>query len=58
MRGKLKEAAAAKPWRICFKDVGGLLTPERARTLIPVVLKAAGDIPVDFTPIATAAMHR
>ena len=31
---KAKEAAAAKPWRICFKDVGGLLTPDRARTLI------------------------
>ena len=45
---KSQEAAAAKPWRICFKDVGGLLTPDRARTLIPVVLKAAGDIPVEF----------
>jgi len=45
---KAKEAAATKPWRICFKDVGGLLTPERARTLIPVVLKNAGDIPVEF----------
>jgi oxaloacetate decarboxylase alpha subunit len=45
---KAKEAAAAKPWRICFKDVGGLLSPERARTLIPVVLKAAGNIPVEF----------
>ena len=45
---KAEEAAAAKPWRICFKDVGGLLTPARARTLIPVVLKAAGDIPVEF----------
>ncbi len=45
---KSQEAAAAKPWRICFKDVGGLLTPERARTLIPVVLRSAGDIPVEF----------
>ena len=45
---KAQEAAAAKPWRICFKDVGGLLTPQRARTLIPVVLKAAGNIPVEF----------
>jgi len=45
---KAREAAAIKPWRICFKDVGGLLTPERARTLIPVVLKSAGDIPVEF----------
>jgi oxaloacetate decarboxylase alpha subunit len=45
---KAREAAAAKPWRICFKDVGGLLSPQRARTLIPVVLDAAGDIPVEF----------
>jgi len=45
---KAKEAVDAKPWRICFKDVGGLLSPERARTLIPVVLKAAGKIPVEF----------
>jgi oxaloacetate decarboxylase alpha subunit len=45
---KAREAAAARPWRICFKDVGGLLSPERARKLIPVVLKAAGDIPVEF----------
>src|ERR671918_1064983 len=45
---KARDAAAAGPWRICFKDVGGLLSPERARTLIPVVLKAAGNIPVEF----------
>jgi len=45
---KAREAAAANPWRICFKDVGGLMSPERARSLIPVVLKAAGDIPVEF----------
>jgi len=45
---KAREAAAAKPFRICFKDVGGLLTPDRARTLIPMVLKSAGAIPVEF----------
>ena len=45
---KAREAAAIKPYRICFKDVGGLLTPERARTLIPVVLRNAGDVPVEF----------
>ena len=45
---KARAAAAAGPWRICFKDVGGLLSPERARTLIPVVLEAARDIPVEF----------
>ena len=30
---KAREAASIQPYRICFKDVGGLLTPERARTL-------------------------
>lgn len=45
---KAREAAAAKPFRICFKDVGGLLTPERARSLIPMILQSAGDIPVEF----------
>ncbi len=45
---KTREAAAARPWRICFKDVGGLLTPERARAVIPLVLANAGDIPVEF----------
>lgn len=45
---KARGAAAIKPYRICFKDVGGLLTPQRARTLIPIVLKNAGDIPVEF----------
>ena len=45
---KAREAAAIKPYRICFKDVGGLLTPERTRTLIPVVQKNIGDIPLEF----------
>lgn len=45
---KASEAAALRPYRICFKDVGGLLTPERTRALVPVVLKNAGDIPVEF----------
>ncbi|HEU4341418.1 MAG TPA: biotin carboxyl carrier protein [Candidatus Binatia bacterium] len=45
---KARAAAAIKPFRICFKDVGGLLTPQRARMLIPIVLKNAGDVPVEF----------
>src|ERR1043166_1642818 len=45
---KAREAAAIRPYRICFKDVGGLLTPERARTLLPVILKNAGDVPVEY----------
>jgi oxaloacetate decarboxylase alpha subunit len=45
---KAREAASIGPYRICFKDVGGLLTPERARTLLPVILRNAGATPVEY----------
>jgi oxaloacetate decarboxylase (Na+ extruding) subunit alpha len=45
---RARQAAAIRPYRICLKDVGGLLTPERARTLIPTVLENAGNVPVEF----------
>jgi oxaloacetate decarboxylase alpha subunit len=45
---KARAAAAVKPYRICFKDVGGLLTPERTRTLIPLIRRNIGDLPLEF----------
>lgn len=45
---RVKKAAALKPYRLCFKDVGGLLTPDRLATLMPQVQAAAGDIPIEF----------
>ncbi len=45
---KARELAALRPWRICFKDVGGLLTPERTRELLPLVMANAGGIPLEF----------
>jgi oxaloacetate decarboxylase alpha subunit len=45
---KSREATAIRPYRICFKDVGGLLTPARARSLIPAILSNAGDVPVEY----------
>ena len=45
---KAREAAAIKPYRICFKDVAGLLTPERTRTLVRLILKNIGDVPLEF----------
>jgi len=45
---KARDAAAMKPFRICFKDVGGLLSPERARTLIPIIQKNIGATPLEF----------
>ena len=45
---KARQAASIRPYRICFKDVGGLLMPERARRLIPAILENAGDVPVEY----------
>lgn len=45
---KAREAAALKPYRICFKDVGGMLTPDRTSTLAGIFLDNAGDVPVEF----------
>ncbi|MGH3327992.1 MAG: hypothetical protein ACRDPT_09425 [Streptomycetales bacterium] len=45
---KARAAAALRPFRLCFKDVGGLLTPERTRELLPKMIQVAGDIPWEF----------
>jgi oxaloacetate decarboxylase alpha subunit len=43
-----KAAAKLQPTLICIKDPGGLLTPDRTRTLVPAVLAKTGDVPVEF----------
>ncbi len=45
---RAQAAAELDVSRICLKDPGGLLTPERTRALVPLVLKHAGNIPVEF----------
>jgi oxaloacetate decarboxylase alpha subunit len=45
---KARAAAAIKPYRICFKDVGGLLTPERTRVLIALIRDNIGAVPLEF----------
>jgi oxaloacetate decarboxylase alpha subunit len=45
---RARQAAAIRPYRICFKDVGGLLTPERTRALIPLIKQNIGDVPLEF----------
>lgn len=45
---KTKEAAALNPYRLCFKDVGGLLTPERVRELLPKMLEASPGVTWEF----------
>jgi oxaloacetate decarboxylase alpha subunit len=45
---RARQAAALKPWRICYKDVAGLLTPERTRQVARIIKEAVGDIPIEF----------
>ena len=45
---RCRQAASLGAWRLCFKDPGGLLTPERTRALVPVMLENAGPTPVEF----------
>ncbi len=45
---RARQAADLRPARICIKDPGALLTPDRTRTLVPAVLAAVGDIPIEF----------
>lgn len=45
---KTREAAALQPYRICFKDVGGLLTPESAAEVLPAVVTNAGGATLEF----------
>ncbi|MSP40246.1 MAG: carboxylase [Deltaproteobacteria bacterium] len=43
-----REAAKLDVARLCFKDPGGLLTPETTRRLVPLILREAKDKPVEF----------
>lgn len=45
---KTRDAAKLKVDVIYIKDPGGLLTPERVQTLVPVVLKNSNGIPVEI----------
>ena len=45
---KTRQIAALRPYRLCFKDVGGLLTPERTRTLFPKMMAVSGDLEWEF----------
>ncbi len=45
---RARQLAALRPYRMVLKDPGGLLTPDRLRTLVPAILAAAGDIPVEL----------
>ncbi len=53
---KIHEAKALDVYRIIFKDPGGILTPERTRTAVPAILKAAGDMTVELHTHCTTGL--
>ena len=53
---KIREAKALDVYRIIFKDPGGILTPERTKTAVPAILKAAGDMTVELHTHCTTGL--
>ena len=51
---RTRAAAKLDVARICFKDPGGLLTPERTRALVPLILENRSS----FTPTAPPVWAR
>ena len=53
---RTRRAASLKPYRFCLKDPGGLLTPERMQTLVPIIFKNANGIPVELHTHCTTGL--
>lgn len=53
---KARAAAAFHPDAIYLKDQCGLLTPDRVRTLLPVIVEQAGAIPVELHSHCTTGL--
>jgi oxaloacetate decarboxylase alpha subunit len=53
---RCRHAVTLAPFRLCLKDPGGLLTPERTRTLVPVILANSGGIPVELHSHCTTGL--
>jgi oxaloacetate decarboxylase alpha subunit len=53
---RTRRAVALSPYRLCLKDPGGLLTPERTRTLVPLMLANAGGVPLELHTHCTTGL--
>jgi len=53
---KIREAFALDVYRVIFKDPGGILTPERTKTAVPAILKAAGNRTVELHTHCTTGL--
>ena len=57
-RKRRATSSAFKPDPIYLKDQGGLLTVDRARTLLPVMMRNADGVPVDLHSHCTTGLRR
>jgi oxaloacetate decarboxylase alpha subunit len=53
---KIRAAFALDIYRVIFKDPGGILTPERTRTVVPAILKAAAGKTVELHTHCTTGL--
>ena len=53
---KVRQAIALNVYRVILKDPGGILTPERTKTLAPAVLKAANGTTVELHTHCTTGL--
>jgi oxaloacetate decarboxylase alpha subunit len=53
---RCRQAVSLKPMRLCLKDPGGILTPERIRTLLPIIQKNSGGIPIELHSHCTTGL--
>jgi len=53
---RTRQAASLKVNRLCLKDPGGLLTPERVQSLVPIMFKNAHGIPMELHTHCTTGL--
>jgi oxaloacetate decarboxylase alpha subunit len=53
---RTRHAASLKVNRLCLKDPGGLLTPERVQTLVPIMFQNANGIPLELHTHCTTGL--
>jgi oxaloacetate decarboxylase (Na+ extruding) subunit alpha len=53
---RTRQAASLKVKRLCLKDPGGLLTPERVQTLVPIMFQNADGIPIELHTHCTTGL--
>jgi oxaloacetate decarboxylase (Na+ extruding) subunit alpha len=53
---RTRQAASLKVNRLCLKDPGGLLTPERIKTLVPIIFQNADGISVELHTHCTTGL--